>query len=152
MSKEILEFEKAFEMAIKKAEKETKDVIKKSAEELFTRITNDTPVGDIDTGRDFQGRDYRPGGLKGNWQVSLGSPQTSELNRKDPSGSAVKAEIKSAMATYDFNADIYFSNNASYAYEIEYLGKSKDKAPRGMMRLNVMLFDQIVKKNSKGIK
>lgn len=152
MSKEILDFEKAFDAAIKKAEKEVKEVVSSSAQELFIRITDDTPVGDIETGRDFQGTDYRPGGLKGNWQASIGSPETSELSRKDPSGSAVKSEIKAMMSQYDLNKDIYFSNNASYAYEIEYLGKSREKAPKGMMRLNVMLFQQILKKNIKGLK
>ena len=55
-------------------------VIRKSTIELFGRVVKMTPV---DTGR-----------AKGNWQCTVGSPATDEIDRLDKSGSTVMAEVK----------------------------------------------------------
>lgn len=102
-----------------------------SALELFSLVIDATPV---DTGR-----------LRGNWQVSINSPVTSETSRLDKSGGLAKAE---ALANLGSLVDIvYMTNNLPYVEAIEFDGHSA-QAPSGMFRLSVMRWEEIVKKKA----
>ena len=70
--------------------------------ELFSSIVLDTRV---DTGR-----------LRGNWQISIGAPITSETNRKDKNGSKVTQEIERTVTPDKVD---YMTNNLPYAEEWE---------------------------------
>jgi len=66
--------------------------------ELFSGVVSDTRV---DTGR-----------LKGNWQISESEPASGTVDRLDPSGSQVDAEIHRAASE---DGKTYFVNNLPYA-------------------------------------
>ena len=65
---------------------------------LFTSVVTNTRV---DTGR-----------LRGNWQISLGSPITSTTDRKDKSGSKVLRDITGKVKAGKVNI---LTNNLPYA-------------------------------------
>lgn len=100
--------------------------------ELFTSIVYDTPV---DTGR-----------LRGNWQISIGSPLVGAVDRLDPSGDRVAREIAAMVGESKLEDVMILRNNLPYAYRIEYEGWSHTKAPHGMMRRNFLRVQQILKK------
>lgn len=100
--------------------------------ELFTSIVYDTPV---DTGR-----------LRGNWQISIGSPLVGVVDKLDPSGDRVTREIAAMVGESKLEDVLILRNNLPYAYRIEYEGWSHTKAPDGMMRRNFLRIQQILKK------
>lgn len=97
---------------------------------LVGDIIRDTPVL---TGR-----------LRGNWQTSVASPLTGELPKRDPGAAIAEANAATEQATGD--QAIYIRNNLPYAYRIEFDGWSHTKAPAGMLRKNVVRYQQIVDK------
>jgi hypothetical protein len=104
-------------------------VIRKSTIELFSGVVKMTPV---DTGR-----------ARGNWQCTIGSPATSEIDRIDPKGSGVNKEIISTVKT---GTVVYLSNNVPYIRRLEYEGHSK-QAPQGMVRISLQRFGGLFASN-----
>jgi hypothetical protein len=117
-----------------KTPKHADKVIKKAALELFSKVIMDTPV---DTGR-----------LRANWNVSIGSADESiddnasdKSRSKSGSSTCKKAEEKlKADKTY---MPIFLTNNMPYVKKIEY-GGSPNKAPQGMVRLNMALYNMFL--------
>lgn len=107
------------------------DVVKLASANLFTKIVNKTPV---DTGH-----------LAYNWNMELNSPNLSVKDGVDPQKTKT---IDSGSKNIDrFTLDvkqIWITNNVEYAYDIEY-GKSKVKAPQGMVRVSLREWDQVFK-------
>jgi len=103
--------------------------------ELFRLVVMETPV---DTGR-----------LRGNWQTTINTPATSELDRLDPNGGIVLAEVLANMG--GLLDVVYFSNNLPYAERIEYDGWSKHKAPGGMVRMHVAKWERIVEAKARAL-
>lgn len=100
--------------------KEVERVIKGVKMALFGSIIRDTPV---DTGR-----------LAGNWQCSIGAPEsgeTSSLGRD-----AALAGLAGKLG--DAKDESFLTNNLPYAERIEFEGWSHTKAPEGMVRRNVV--------------
>lgn len=97
---------------------------------LFSAVILDTPVL---TGR-----------LRGNWQTSVRTPASGELDRVDENGSKALAEMKEGLGQGD--VAVYLVNNLPYAARIEFEGWSHTKAPEGMVRRNVVRIDGLVKK------
>ena len=91
--------------------------------ELFTSVIEDTPV---DTGR-----------ARGNWQTSVGSPETGEVDRSEQSA---MGELYSKAGGY--GKITYMANNLPYIGRLEY-GWSK-QAPAGMVRKNFTRVEAIV--------
>lgn len=97
--------------------------------ELFRLVIYATPV---DTGR-----------LRGNWQTTINSPASRELDRE--SADAAMAE---AVANLGSLVDVvWLTNNLPYAEAIEY-GHSK-QAPEGMVRRHVAMWRRIVESKAK---
>lgn len=110
---------------------------------LFTAVIMDTPV---ETGR-----------LRGNWQSSVSSPLTKEIDRK---GQAAVDEVKAAAGQLKGNTTAFLRNNLPYAEVVEFGEYSTDhaseagskvtasgyskKAPEGMVRKNVMRFVRLM--------
>lgn len=108
------------------------DKVKKAfAISLFGSVIMDTPV---DTGR-----------LRGNWQCSIGSQDTSVTDNTDKYGSltvnAMQLKVKGSRG----EDAIFLSNSLPYASRIEYDGWSHTKAPNGMVRRNVARANEILK-------
>lgn len=118
---------------------------------LFKAVVNDTPV---DTGR-----------LRGNWQASIGSPKSGELEARGLP--AVFGEIEANLGKIG-EASV-LTNNLPYAQVVEYggfpnppeykatkgdgqvqevkvIGGYSKKAPEGMVRRNVSRFRKLVQK------
>lgn len=86
------------------------------------------------------------GFLRGSWNVSVGSPDYSV--RKEPSravnGQDILPEeiqkmeaILTQIASAQVGAIIWISNAQPYVARIEFGGHSKEKAPRGMVRISI---------------
>jgi len=103
-------------------------VVQDSVLILVNKIVNKTPV---DTSR-----------LQKNWNVQLNGFDltTHDVGVEDPISRARKVLAKYTIK----DKSIGISNNLPYAYDIEY-GKSKVKAPQGMVRVSLQEFDQIFK-------
>lgn len=95
--------------------------------ELFSGVIKDTPV---DTGR-----------ARGNWQTTVGSPATGELERDDKSGAQAIAEVQQKTPPGAGQVTC-LSNNLPYIEALE-RGSSK-KSPEGMVRKNVDRVQRIV--------
>lgn len=76
------------------------------------------------------------GALKGNWNVTIGSPDTSyNLTTQDPEGYATLGRLTQTANTLTAGQVAYIVNTVYYAEQIEY-GYSKLKAPNGMFRIS----------------
>lgn len=113
-----------------KAQEKALKIFKKSIIDLTSDIISDTPV---DTGR-----------LKNNWFPSVGaaSEQTAEATANE-AGDRAESFANSELT---LDKTFYFTNNLPYAFRIEFEGWSKNKAPQGMVRRNVVRWKQIVKR------
>lgn len=97
---------------------------------LYSAVILDTPVL---TGR-----------LRGNWQVSIGSPVTTITGRTDMTGAEVIREVEKAAQQSSMMDVVILRNNLPYAFRIEYEGWSAVKAPQGMVRRNVTRFRRLL--------
>ena len=103
--------------------------------DLFGSVIQDTPV---DEGR-----------LAGNWQITDGHPASGTLDELDKGAkrSKTKTKIKSHLRGLKSGEDfkIFLTNNLHYANRIEYGGWSHTKAPKGMVRINLIRVQQNLK-------
>ncbi|WP_281211794.1 hypothetical protein [Pseudomonas fulva] len=88
------------------------------------------------------GQGYVGGRFRGNWQFSIDSPATEELDRIDPSGSETIAALLSQVQALTIGQTAYVVNNLPYAIPLEY-GHST-QAPAGMVRVTLANFQRIV--------
>ena len=141
------------ELWIKDAQYKSKEVIRKTALDLFSRVIRRTPA---DTGNH-----------RGNWNASIGDPvETYDSGVADRSGAVAIKQASAALASIKGDpgdVDIYLSNAGPAINVLEYGGypTTSDntpsngpktingysrKAPRGMVRVSVEEFDQHFKK------
>lgn len=132
-----------------KTEKRLEQIRRGTILKLFTAVSKDTPVD--------------KGMLRGNWQTSVSKPKDGEIERLDPDGSAVKAEISNNLGKY--GQPVHFTNNLPYAKVAEYglwgtgsfskkvtsKGFSR-KATKGMMRKNAIRFQRLLADEAKRTK
>ncbi|MCF1487584.1 hypothetical protein LZ838_09440 [Pseudomonas sp. AA27] len=88
------------------------------------------------------GQGYVGGRFRGNWQFSIESPATGELDVVDRSGNETIAQLKAQVAALTIGQTAYIVNNLPYAIPLEY-GHST-QAPRGMVRVTLDRFQGIV--------
>jgi len=112
-------------------------VLRTSCLDLFSSIILETPVD--------------KGVLRNNWYAEFNFPVDTETTREDPSGSAAINRMKRKLKDVDVSDVVYFVNNLPYATYIEFDGIS-GKAPNGMVRVNTIRWDNIVKINARKIK
>lgn len=99
-------------------------VVRKICLDLFSDITNNTPV---DTGR-----------ARANWFASIGTPTNITVAYAGGAASAADraiADAQSAISKATGNV-FWISNNLPYIYRLEFEGWSK-QAPNGMVRLAI---------------
>lgn len=125
----------SFSLDIKEfAEKTGRDIdqtIRSASAQVFDLIITETPV---DTGR-----------LRANWQASLGSPATGYSESVDKNGTDTKRQMRAVVNSHSGDGAIYMANNLPYARPIEY-GWSRQKAPNGMVRVNILRFEEAINK------
>ena len=104
-------------------------VTNKAVLDLFSKVVMDTPV---DEGR-----------ARGNWQLSIGQAETSELDVTDKDGAATISKAEGKLLGDKSTVALFIQNNLSYIKRLEY-GWSK-KSPKGMLRKNLTLMNQFLK-------
>ena len=113
---------------VAKAKKNPETVMRSVSLKLFSAIIKASPV---DTGR-----------FRGNWQTTGVTPATGLIAGVDPTGN----KAVNSAATFITNApgwDTFtLTNNLPYAERLEY-GWSK-QAPTGIVRINVIRFQQLI--------
>lgn len=113
---------------VAKAKKNPETVMRSVSLKLFSAIIKASPV---DTGR-----------FRGNWQTTGVTPATGLIAGVDPTGN----KAVNSAATFITNApgwDTFtLTNNLPYAERLEY-GWSK-QAPTGIVRINVVRFQQLI--------
>jgi hypothetical protein len=107
-----------------------------SALNLFSAVVISTPVD--------------KGTLRSNWFVGIGAGRTDVSDSVLPQASIINS-IKQALLDVDVSKDVFLTNNLPYASAIEYDGHSA-KAPRGMVRINLVNWDRIVESNIRKFK
>lgn len=118
---------KAIENSMKNAE----TIVMRATVGLFRSIVLKTPV---DTGY-----------LAANWQIGIASPKANVVNYLDPEKEHTLLNGAKEVAKWTLNdKTIWISNNVEYAEDIEY-GRSRVKAPQGMVRVSLREFDAIFK-------
>jgi hypothetical protein len=103
--------------------------VRKATLELFGAVIKATPV---DTGR-----------AKNNWQCTIGSPASGELEEVDKTGSRAIARVY-ATVPQKIGSIVWLTNNVPYIRKLEY-GSSKQAGPNVMVRDNVMRFAGILR-------
>lgn len=113
---------------VAKAKKNPETVMRSVSLKLFSAIIKASPV---DTGR-----------FRGNWQTTGVTPATGLIAGVDPTGN----KAVNSAATFITNAPGWntftLTNNLPYAERLEY-GWSK-QAPTGIVRVNVIRFQQLI--------
>jgi len=113
-----------------RAEQAARDIHRSVSIELFSAIVRDTPVD--------------RGDLRGSWQVTVGSP---------PSSDAIGDPMSAITATVPdgWGGQLYLSNLKPYAHRIEYDGWSHTKAPEGMVRRNTANIPAMIRNAARGV-
>lgn len=133
---------------VAKAKKNPEIVMRQTAEKLFRAIIYESPV---DTGR-----------FRMNWQVAGPTPKTGLVAGVDKTGAKAIASIN----TYIYNTPVWqeftLTNNLPYANVIEFGGYPGDgpntvggfsrQAPHGVVRVNVLRFEQILNEEAAKVK
>jgi len=102
--------------------------IRKATIELFSAVIKGTPV---DTGR-----------ARANWQCTIGSPHTEEVQKTDKEGSSSIADVKATVPSKSGQV-VWLANNVPYIQKLEY--GSSQQAPAGMVRININRFAGILR-------
>lgn len=130
----------SFESDLKRFQKKTLEkylkVQRLSAFDLFAAIVLETPVD--------------KGVLRNNWFAEIGNPSAAKAESSDPSGSQAIGRIRVVLEGSDISRDIFLTNNLPYAVPIEFDGHS-GKAPQGMVRVNTIRWDHIVRANTRKV-
>lgn len=127
----------------KHSERKMNLVAKKSAIELFADIIKSTPVD--------QGR------LKGNWQPAINkfddsTTENTDKSRQGQHSASSKAKLVNELNSFELGDTMTLSNNLPYARRIEFEGWSKTKAPAGMVRINVIRWQQHLDEQARKLK
>ena len=110
--------------------------------DLSRRIVLRTPVGNPSLWASAPPAGYTGGQAKGNWQASIGSPETGTTSTIDKSGSATLASINGKTQNAPGNV-WYLTNNLPYvSTALEY--GSSTQAPTGMVRISLRELDQSI--------
>lgn len=131
-----------------KAKKNPETVMRAVSLKLFSAIIKASPV---DTGR-----------FRMNWQATYSVPATGVLNGKDPSGAAAINAMSTVVLKNPFWFDFVLANNLPYANVIEFGGYPGDgpntvggysrQAPQGVVRVNVLRFQQLLDEEAAKVK
>jgi len=113
------EYQRAKELVLKKQSR----AVRRTLIHTFQAIVNESP---FETGR-----------FKGNWQLTFDSPALGTLERLDPTGGSVMAEIAQMIENVPnvLELEAWFVNNLPYAVELEY--GSSPQARKGFVRVNI---------------
>lgn len=140
-----MSFKDDIEKFRKKTEKKMNKTFRGTALSLFSKIILRTPVGNPSQWETkYPPKGYVGGRLRANWQASINSPKSGELDRIDESGGSTIADANSATAKAKIGDSLFMVNNLPYAQAIEN-GHSRSQAPAGMVRVTIAEFQKTVR-------
>jgi len=113
-----------------KVEEATTKVLRGSSLEVLSSVIRRTPV--------------KTGRLRGNWQTSLNSMASGEVDDRE---SAALSRAKSETSKMKISDAIYMMNNLPYAQKIE--DGSSAQAPSGMIRSTILEWMAVVNKKAR---
>jgi len=150
-----MRFADQVEAFAKKTGQKVIDVRRGTALSVFGDIVTRTPVGNASAWEnpglwrslEFVTGSYVGGGLRANWQASIGAPASGTVNSTSESTS--RGSISKAAAMLRGDSPIYLTNNLPYAQRIED-GYSK-QAPTGMVKVSIRAFKRHVMKQAKKV-
>lgn len=116
--------------------------------EAFAAVVEATPVGQPSLWKGKAPKGYTGGRLRGNWQVSIGSPKGGELERKG--GGGPSAEINAMAARVGLEDKAVMTNNLPYAVAVE--NGHSTQARGGMVKQVVREWNRVVARNAKRAK
>lgn len=106
------------------------------------KIDERSPVGDAVYWKSPPPKGYVGGRFRGNWQLGISSMPGGVLNRVDPTGGRVRAEIQAVVPEDAAGKVYYLVNNVPYAQRLEN-GWSR-QAPTGVVAITVSEFQTLV--------
>jgi hypothetical protein len=118
---------------LKQVNGNVENVVKKSVFDLTSAIIKDTPT---DTSR-----------AKNNWLISFNTPIDDVSNKLDANGNVAISEASQKIFNNKVPMVYWIQNNLPYIERLEY-GWSK-QSPNGMVRINILRFNQFFKDNTK---
>ena len=110
-------------------------VVRGTLLDLSRRVVQRTPVGNPSLWASAPPAGYTGGQAKGNWQASIGSPNTGTTATIDKSGSATLASINGKTQSAPGNV-WYLANNLPYIGRLEF-DKWSTQATEGMVRVSL---------------
>ena len=117
-------------------------VVRGTLLDLSRRIVLRTPVGNPSLWASAPPAGYTGGQAKGNWQASIGSPETGTTSTIDKSGSATLASINGKTQSAPGNV-WYLANNLPYIGRLEFDAWST-QATEGMVRVSLRELDRSI--------
>ena len=122
-----------------------KKVIRGCVQELGIELIDKSPVGNPALWKRPAPKNYKAGHFVKNWQTTVGSSPSSEIEGQDKTKRFTKAAVKKVVKKWDCKQTLYFTNNAPYATALEYGWSTQ--APQGMVRTTTKRFNTIFKKS-----
>jgi len=110
--------------------------------DLSRRIVLRTPVGNPSLWQGPPPPGYTGGQARGNWQASIGSPQSGVTSSLDKSGTATLVSIGGQTQQAPGNV-WYLTNNLPYINKLEFDGWSS-QATEGMVRISLRELDRSI--------
>ena len=117
-------------------------VVRGTLLDLSRRIVLRTPVGNPSLWASAPPEGYTGGQAKGNWQASIGSPETGTTATIDKSGAATLASINGKTQNAPGNV-WYLANNLPYIGRLEFDAWST-QATEGMVRVSLRELDRSI--------
>lgn len=131
----------------KKTKKAGTMIFRGTALDLFGKIIKRTPVGNPSEWASPAPKGYTGGSARANWQASLNSAKTDEVDATDKSGGPTIENAGAIVATAKIGDSIYLVNNLPYINRLE--NGWSGQAASGMVNVTVAEFKAIVRKNTK---
>jgi hypothetical protein len=147
-----MDFEKQINDAILEINKENTEIMEVVSIKLFSAIIKDSPVGNPDLWKSKPPKGYTGGSFRSNWFLTFTNP-SSQYNESsiDKSGDKTIDRMVKKMDTHKQGKSSYvLTNNSPQGEEIEYYGHSS-QAPDGMVRVNTMRFNQLLKQSEREV-
>lgn len=127
-----------------KAPERVATVVRRVSQDVLQSVVFKTPVGNPDVWAVKRApKGYVGGRLRANWNVALGTVDTTTTVAVDPSGDMTIARGAQIIAQADGTKDVFITNSLPYALPVEY-GHSKEQTPEGMVRVTVAEFQDYV--------
>jgi hypothetical protein len=128
------DFSLSMDNLLKQVNGNVENVVKKSVFDLTSAIIKDTAVSS--------------GALRANWQVSFNQSIDSKVDNLDVTGNETITKVATQINNNKVPLVYWIQNNLPYAEKIEY-GGSPQNNRRGMVRINILRFNEFFKDNTK---